>query len=98
MENFYGRITTAPIGMVFKTTTLRDRFHISNKWVVDFTNKIGMDVTNQTLINLPRHPSQLYEAFFEGVFLWFILWFIVRRFKTFKGYMLSMYLILFGLF
>lgn len=93
----YGRITTSPIGMVFKTTPISHRFHISEQWVQDFTNKIGMDVTTQTLINLPRHPSQLYEAFFEGIFLWFIMWFVVRKFKPFKGFMLSMYLILFGL-
>ncbi|OQY39525.1 MAG: prolipoprotein diacylglyceryl transferase, partial [Spirochaetaceae bacterium 4572_7] len=48
--------------------------------------------------NLPRHPSQLYEAFFEGVFLWFIMWFILRKIKPFKGFMLSMYLVLFGFF
>ena len=94
----YGRITDSPIGMVFPTTTLRDRFHISNQWVVDFAERIGMDITNSTIVNLPRHPSQLYEAFFEGLFLWFILWFIVRRFKSFKGFMMSMYLTLFGLF
>ena len=29
---------------------------------------------------MPRHPSQLYEAFFEGIFLFVILFFIVRPF------------------
>ncbi len=94
----YGRITESPIGMVFKTTPISHRFHSSNQWVQDFASKIGMDISTQTLVNLPRHPSQLYEAFFEGVFLWFIMWFVVRRFKPFKGFMLSMYLTLFGLF
>lgn len=93
----YGRITTSPLGMVFNTTPLTHRFHISNKWVVEFAEKINMDISTQTLINLPRHPSQLYEAFFEGVFLWALMWFVVRRFKKFSGYMLSMYLILIGL-
>lgn len=92
----YGRITTSPIGMVFRTTPMSHRFFASNKWVQDFANKINMDITNQTIVNLPRHPSQLYEAFFEGVFLWFIMWFVVKKFKNFKGFMLSMYLILFG--
>ena len=32
-------------------------------------------------INLPRHPSQLYEAFFEGIVLFLILWFPARKFK-----------------
>ncbi|MEE8330056.1 MAG: prolipoprotein diacylglyceryl transferase [Thermodesulfovibrionia bacterium] len=43
-----------------------------------------------------RHPSQLYEAFFEGVFLFFILW-NVRKKKMFDGFLLSLYLIGYGL-
>ena len=27
----------------------------------------------------PRHPSQLYEAFFEGIVLFGILWFVRTR-------------------
>lgn len=29
--------------------------------------------------NLPRHPSQLYEAIFEGLFLWLILWTVSKK-------------------
>ena len=94
----YGRITTSPIGMVFRTTTNSHRFNASTSWVQEFASKVGMDISTQTLVNLPRHPSQLYEAFFEGVFLWFIMWFILRKIKPFKGFMLSMYLVLFGFF
>ncbi len=43
-----------------------------------------------------RHPSQLYEAFFEGVFLFIILWSMRRR-KEFDGFFLSLYLIGYGL-
>ena len=42
-----------------------------------------------------RHPSQLYEAFFEGVFLFAILW-SVRKIKMPKGAMLALYLIGYG--
>lgn len=42
-----------------------------------------------------RHPSQLYEAFFEGVFLFAILWGI-RKIKIFKGFFLSLYIIGYG--
>jgi len=42
-----------------------------------------------------RHPSQLYEAFFEGVFLFSILWGI-RAIKTFNGFFLSLYIIAYG--
>ena len=44
-----------------------------------------------------RHPSQLYEAFFEGLVLWVILWLIRNRLKT-RGAMLAAYLIGYGFF
>lgn len=94
----YGRITESPIGMVFPQTHSFHRFNSGKKWVQEFAARIGMDITNQIEVNLPRHPSQLYEAFFEGVFLWAILWFILRKIKPFRGFMMSMYLILFGFF
>lgn len=43
-----------------------------------------------------RHPSQLYEAFFEGIVLFFVLW-NLRKLKTPKGAMLSLYIIGYGL-
>jgi phosphatidylglycerol:prolipoprotein diacylglycerol transferase len=43
-----------------------------------------------------RHPSQLYEAFFEGLFLFFILW-CFRKKNWPRGTMLSFYLIGYGL-
>jgi phosphatidylglycerol:prolipoprotein diacylglycerol transferase len=43
-----------------------------------------------------RHPSQLYEAFFEGVFLFAVLW-SVRRAKAPGGAMLAFYLMGYGL-
>ena len=42
-----------------------------------------------------RHPSQLYEAFFEGVFLFIILW-SIRKFKVPRGAMLALYVIGYG--
>lgn len=42
-----------------------------------------------------RHPSQLYEAFFEGVFLFAILW-GMRKIETFNGFFLSLYIIGYG--
>jgi len=42
-----------------------------------------------------RHPSQLYEAFFEGLLLFVILW-NLRKIKCFDGFILSMYFIGYG--
>jgi phosphatidylglycerol---prolipoprotein diacylglyceryl transferase len=43
-----------------------------------------------------RHPSQLYEAFFEGIVLFIILW-SIRKKGTFDGFFLSLYLIGYGI-
>ena len=43
-----------------------------------------------------RQPSQLYEAVFEGIFLFLIFWSIRKR-KYFDGFFLSLYLIGYGL-
>jgi phosphatidylglycerol:prolipoprotein diacylglycerol transferase len=43
-----------------------------------------------------RHPSQLYEAFFEGIFLFVILW-SIRKIKIPNGAMLALYLIGYGI-
>ncbi len=45
--------------------------------------------------NQLRHPSQLYEAFFEGLFLFAILWFMKNRIKT-PGAILGIYFIGYG--
>ncbi len=42
-----------------------------------------------------RHPSQLYEAFFEGIFLFIILW-SIRKIKLPNGAMLAIYVIGYG--
>ena len=43
-----------------------------------------------------RHPSQLYEALFEGIFLFVVLWGI-RKIKIPGGAMLALYLIGYGM-
>jgi phosphatidylglycerol:prolipoprotein diacylglycerol transferase len=42
-----------------------------------------------------RHPSQLYEAFFEGIFLFLVLW-RLRRVRALQGHFLALYLIGYG--
>lgn len=58
------------------------------------THPIGMVFPGTPGAGL-RHPSQLYEAFFEGVFLFFVLWGI-RRIKAPTGAMLAFYLVGYG--
>ena len=46
---------------------------------------------------LLRHPSQLYEAFFEGIILFAILW-PLRKFKPFPGFVSGLYVFGYGFF
>ena len=52
--------------------------------------------TVPALVNLPRHPSQLYEAFFEGVFLWAVIW-LLRKKNPFRGFGFGLYIAGYGL-
>ena len=45
--------------------------------------------------HLLRHPSQLYEAFFEGIFLFIVLW-LIRKNKALTHCMFGCYLIGYG--
>lgn len=49
-----------------------------------------LDFTHQL-----RHPSQLYEAFFEGIVLFLLLW-SIRKKSPFDGFLLAIYLIGYG--
>ena len=91
----YGRITTMPWGMIFPHA---QKFSKSLAWVQDFAAKCGMDVSSlSNLVNLPRHPSQLYEAFFEGFLLWLIIW-LLRKHKPFDGFLTAVYICGYGAF
>lgn len=91
----FGRITTVPWGIVFPNA---ERFSLSLEWVRAFAEKAGLSVTNNAaLVNLPRHPSQLYEAFFEGIVLWVIIWSIHRR-KKWDGLLSGVYMTGYGFF
>jgi phosphatidylglycerol:prolipoprotein diacylglycerol transferase len=43
-----------------------------------------------------RHPSQLYEAMFEGIFLFIVLW-LIRKKKRFDGFLVGLYICGYGL-
>ena len=63
------------------------------------TNSIfGMIFPNTD--GLPRHPTQLYEAFFEGIIIFSILYFLTTKKKTIEKRWLnsSIFLILYSVF
>ncbi|MDR2470548.1 MAG: prolipoprotein diacylglyceryl transferase, partial [Treponema sp.] len=88
----YGRVTAGPLGMIFPGAELP----ASEGWVRDMAEQTGAVIQNGW-VNLPRHPSQLYEALFEGVALWAVIW-LLRNKKPFKGFLAGIYLMGYGLF
>ncbi len=92
-QELYGRVTDSSIGMVFDTA---ERFSARTPWVKEIASELGMNPYG--MINLPRHATQLYEAFFEGIVLWLVLWFIVSRFKKHNGQALGLYFFGYGFF
>ena len=89
----YGRATASPLGMVFPHAT---PLPVKEFWVMDIARRTETAIAG-TFVNLPRHPSQLYEMLFEGIVLWAIIWFFRKR-KPFKGFLIGLYFIGYGLF
>ncbi|MDR1908498.1 MAG: prolipoprotein diacylglyceryl transferase [Spirochaetaceae bacterium] len=84
----YGRVTPGPLGMIFPQA---QPFSARLDWVRELAEKTGVPVPGPSaMINLPRHPSQLYEAFFEGIVLFCIVWALRNR-KPFKGFITGLY-------
>ncbi len=90
----YGRATSVPWGMLFPNA---ERYPSYENWVIKIAQETNIPL-NSAFINLPRHPSQLYEAFFEGVVLFFVLWFIALPRQKRGGSALALYLFGYGFF
>ena len=85
----------APIGLFFG--------RIANFINVELIGKVTtfpIAVIYPTIDNLPRHPSQLYEAFFEGLILFIILYLFFLKFynKEMIGKLSGLFLLFYGLF
>jgi len=89
----YGRVTTGPLGMIFPNAAT---LPAKENWVREAAEKTGVALTG-AYVNLPRHPSQLYEMVFEGIILWAIIWFFRNR-KPFKGFLVGLYFLGYGFF
>mgnify|MGYP006300493165 CR=1 FL=1 len=90
----WGRVTTSPVGMIFPHAP---RYSTSKDWVRRIADEVGIPYDAGDYVQLPRHPSQLYEAFFEGIVLWIVLWFVFRPRRKFSGQLLGVYIIGYGL-
>ena len=78
----YGRVTQSSIGMRFPEA----RFDNEKPWFDVDGNGLYSSIVDYQL----RHPSQLYEAFFEGIVLYFLIKLLKTRF-TFLGFNSGLY-------
>ena len=83
----------APIGIFFGRVA-----NFINGELVGKTTNVFWGVVFPNVDNASRHPSQLYEAFFEGIVLFIIMNLILFR-KNYKtGTCSYMFLIVYGIF
>jgi len=93
----WGKVTSSPIGMIFPNVPDSGRFPAREAWVQEAAAKAGIKLASMNdLVNLPRHPSQLYEACFEGLALWLLMWLFVRKRAAFRGFAAGLYVIGYG--
>ena len=83
----------APIGLFFG----RIANFINSELYGSITN-VPWAVTFIQVDNLPRHPSQLYEALLEGLFLFFILIYFRKKFMNKPGVISGIFLIFYSIF
>ena len=83
----------SPIGIFFGRVA-----NFINGELIGKTTNVFWGVVFPKIDNLSRHPSQLYEAFLEGLILFIIMSLILNR-KNYKiGNCSYMFLILYGCF
>jgi len=83
----------APIGIFFG----RIANFINSELYGTITN-VSWAVTFIRVDNLPRHPSQLYEAILEGLFLFLILIYFRNKFLNNPGVISGLFLIFYSIF
>jgi len=85
---------TCPIGIFFGRIANFINLELYGK-ITD--SKFGMIFPNAG--NLPRHPSQLYEAFLEGLLMFLILnlLFLFTNLKKYYGFLSGLFLALYGI-
>jgi phosphatidylglycerol:prolipoprotein diacylglycerol transferase len=104
--SFHGGLLGVLIGaLIFCRKKGLDFWRVTDMYTVTIPIGLGLGRLGN-FINadgpLPRHPSQLYEAFLEGAVLFCILWILKEKQKPPSswpyGSMLAIFLILYGIF
>ena len=83
----------APIGIFFGRIA-----NFINSELYGTATNVSWAVTFIKVDNFPRHPSQLYEALLEGVFLFLILIYFRNKFLNKPGVISGLFLIFYSIF
>ena len=84
----------APVGIFFGRVA-----NFINSELYGIETKMPWAVKFVQIDNLFRHPSQLYEAFFEGIILFFILLYFMRKgFMKIQGFISGLFLAFYSIF
>ena len=109
----YGRATRVPWAMQFPkelldhpieadraiaSCTRIDPSLTTPEAIVAAVHRKPQIATTLRSILTPRHPSQLYEAFFEGVVLFAILWFVRTRTRQPNGMLTGIFFVCYAIF
>jgi len=85
---------SAPIGIFFGRIA-----NFINSELIGRATDLPWSVQFVLIDNIKRHPSQLYEAFFEGIILFFLLWYFFKRdYLHSPGKISALFLIFYSLF
>ena len=91
----YGRISTGPFAMIFPQGGIHPS-NIHYQAIITEAERLGLNFIPGEIFYPPRHPSQLYEALFEGVILWLVI-LLLRKKNPFKGFLITLYISGYGL-
>ena len=109
----YGRVTNVPWAMQFpkelldhpkeadraiSSCTQIDPSLTSPEAIISAVHRQPQVANALRSILMPRHPSQLYEAFFEGIVLFAILWFVRTRMRQPNGVLTGLFFICYATF
>tara|TARA_B110001452_G_scaffold217870_1_gene189511 strand:- start:155 stop:652 length:498 start_codon:yes stop_codon:yes gene_type:complete len=85
---------SAPIGIFFGRVA-----NFINSELIGRATDLPWSVQFILIDNIKRHPSQLYEAFFEGIILFFLLrYFFTKNYLESPGKISALFLVFYSLF
>ena len=97
-QELWGKPTSMPWGMIFPKIPPSKYVSTADPVAQQIMQKAGIVADpSQQMINLPRHPTQLYEMCLEGIVLFLILYILYRKKNLPRGILISTFMLGYGL-